>query len=62
MTFEEFGIEKEKTLMLLPGTACLWYKHKTANDRICERCDAGISKNAFLSKSCIDRIVLAMYN
>ena len=24
MTFEEFGIEKEKTLMLLPGTACTW--------------------------------------
>ena len=24
MTFEEFSIEKEKTLMLLPGTACTW--------------------------------------
>lgn len=24
MTFEEFGTENEKTLMLLPGTACTW--------------------------------------
>ncbi|MCR5213619.1 MAG: alpha/beta hydrolase [Eubacterium sp.] len=24
MTFDEFGIENEKTLMLLPGTACTW--------------------------------------
>lgn len=24
MTFDEFGLENEKTLMLLPGTACTW--------------------------------------
>ena len=24
MKFEEFGMENEKTLMLLPGTACTW--------------------------------------
>jgi len=24
MTFEEFGIDKEKTLLLLPGTGCTW--------------------------------------
>ena len=24
MTFDEFGIENDKTLMLLPGTACTW--------------------------------------
>lgn len=24
MTFEEIGLEKGKTLMLLPGTCCNW--------------------------------------
>jgi hypothetical protein len=24
MTFEEFGTEHEKTMMLLPGTCCDW--------------------------------------
>ena len=32
MTFEEFGRDNEKTMMLLPGTCCDWQMRRRSKD------------------------------